>query len=140
MPDGRLTLLWSATASSPASGSSVDARRDYRPENELVLHMLTPRKRKSYQFRAILEHLGLWLVRSRPPPKIHHPPVCMHGTDRSAAPSIPDDVSQIPPHADHFHGDPQYSWDDVHRSITHRKKRRAGEVCPKSASKYLSDR
>ena len=23
---------------------------------------------------AILEHLGLWLVRSRPPPKIHDPP------------------------------------------------------------------
>ena len=62
--------------------------------------------------RAILEHLGLWLTRARPPPKIHHPPVCMHGTGRSAAPSIPDDVSQIPPHADHFHGDPQYSWDD----------------------------
>jgi hypothetical protein len=25
--------------------------------------------------RDILEHLGLWLVRSRPPPKIHDPPI-----------------------------------------------------------------
>jgi len=62
--------------------------------------------------RIILEHLGLWLSRSRPPPKIHDPPVCMRGTGRSAAPSITDDVSQIPLHDDHFYGDPQYSWDD----------------------------
>ena len=27
--------------------------------------------------RAILEHLGLWLARARPPPKIHDPPVCI---------------------------------------------------------------
>ena len=25
--------------------------------------------------RDILEHLGLWLVKARPPPKIHDPPV-----------------------------------------------------------------
>jgi len=61
---------------------------------------------------AILEHLGLWLARARPPPKIHDPPVCMRGTGRSAAPSISDDVSQIPAHDDHFYGDTQYSWDD----------------------------
>jgi hypothetical protein len=62
--------------------------------------------------RAILEHLGLWPARSRPPPKIHDPPVFLHGTDRSAAPPIADDVSQIPLHDDHFYGDPQYAWDD----------------------------
>ena len=62
--------------------------------------------------RAILEHLGLWLARARPPPKIHNPPVCVYDTGRPAAPSIPDDVSQIPVHDDHFYGDPQYSWDD----------------------------
>jgi hypothetical protein len=62
--------------------------------------------------RAILEHLGLWLPRARPPPKIHDPPVCIHGTGRSAAPSIADDVPQIPVHDDHVYGDPQYSWDD----------------------------
>ncbi len=62
--------------------------------------------------RAILEHLGLWLARARPPPKIHDPPVCIHDTGRSAAPSIADDVSQIPIHDDHFYGNTQYSWDD----------------------------
>ncbi|HPC33982.1 MAG TPA: transposase [Syntrophales bacterium] len=60
--------------------------------------------------RAILEHLGLWLARARPPPKIHDPP--FYGTGRSAAPSSADDVSQIPAHDDHSYGDPQYSWDD----------------------------
>ena len=53
-----------------------------------------------------------WLARARPPPKIHDPPVCIHGTGRSAAPSIADDVPQIPVHDDHVYGDPQYSWDD----------------------------
>jgi hypothetical protein len=62
--------------------------------------------------RVILEHLGLWLAKARPPPKIHDPPVCIHGAGRSAAPSILNDVSQIPVHDDHFYGDPQYSWDD----------------------------
>jgi hypothetical protein len=71
--------------------------------------------------REILTHLELWLVRSRPPPacartadrpKIHDPPVFLHGTDRSAAPPIADDVSQIPLHDDHSYGDPQYAWDD----------------------------
>ncbi|MHB8092048.1 MAG: hypothetical protein ACYDH8_10705 [Syntrophales bacterium] len=62
--------------------------------------------------RAILVHLGLWLARARPPPKIHDPPVCMNGADRRPAPSIPDDISQILVHDDHFYGDPQYSWDD----------------------------
>ena len=62
--------------------------------------------------RVILEHLGLWLARTRTPPKIHGPPVCTRGSDRLTAPSSPDDVSQIPPHDDHFYGDPQYTWDD----------------------------
>jgi hypothetical protein len=62
--------------------------------------------------RAILEHLGLWLARARPPPKIHDPPVCIHNAGRSSATSIADDVSQILPHNDHFYGDPQYSWED----------------------------
>ena len=61
---------------------------------------------------TILKHLGLWLARARPPPKIHDPPVCINDTGRAAAPSISDDVPQIPVHNDHFYGDPQYSWDD----------------------------
>jgi hypothetical protein len=52
--------------------------------------------------RDILKHLGLWLVRSRPPPKIHDPP---------NSESAPVDL-HIPPHAHMIYGDPQYSWDE----------------------------
>jgi len=46
--------------------------------------------------RAILDHLGIWLVRSRPPPKIHDPP--------------------IREYADYFYNDPDYSWDEYIQS------------------------
>ena len=36
--------------------------------------------------RAILDHLGIWLVRSRPSPKIHDPPVCMHRHRQAGCP------------------------------------------------------
>ena len=62
--------------------------------------------------RAILDHLGLWLARARPPPKIHDPPVCLQSTGRPAAPYIMDDVSQLPINDDHLYRDPEYSWDD----------------------------
>jgi len=63
--------------------------------------------------RAILEHLGLWLTRARPPPKIHAPPVCVHSTGRPAAPHIMDDVCcQLPINDDHLYRDPEYSWDE----------------------------
>jgi len=63
--------------------------------------------------RAILNYLGIWLVRSRPPPKIHDPPVCIHKTGRPAAPYIMDDVcSQLPINDDHLYQDPEYSWDE----------------------------
>jgi len=52
--------------------------------------------------RAILKHLGIWLVRSRPPPKIHDPPVCMHSTGRPTI--LMDDVCcQLPIHAQIHH-------------------------------------
>ena len=46
--------------------------------------------------RAILDHLGIRLVRSRPPPKIHDPP--------------------IREYADDFYSDPDYSWDQYIQS------------------------
>ena len=56
--------------------------------------------------RDILKHLGLWLVRSRPPPKIHDPPNHEYTTA---------DL-QIQPHTDTIYGDPEYSWDDYIQS------------------------
>ena len=56
--------------------------------------------------RDILTHLGLWLIRSRPPPKIHDPP----NIEYAAA-----DL-QIQPHTDTIYGDPEYTWDDYIQS------------------------
>jgi len=56
--------------------------------------------------REILTHLGLWLARSRPPPKIHDPP----NREYVAA-----DL-QIQPHSDTIYADPEYSWDDYIQS------------------------
>jgi len=50
--------------------------------------------------RTILEQLGLWLVRSRPPPKIHNPPNIEYATA---------DL-QIQPHTEIICGDREYSW------------------------------
>lgn len=79
--------------------------------------------------REILMHLGLWLVRSRPPPKIHNPPNREYATadlliqphtdiigtcprpDRGATPNTPGMIT--------------YS----HDVITHHIKMRDGEVC-----------
>lgn len=52
--------------------------------------------------RDILKHLGLWLVRFRPPPKIHDPPNIEYATA---------DL-QTQPHTHMIYGDPEYSWDD----------------------------
>jgi hypothetical protein len=52
--------------------------------------------------RAILDHLGIWLVRSRPPPNIHDPPNIEYATA-----DLP-----IQPRAHMIYGDPEYSWDD----------------------------
>jgi len=52
--------------------------------------------------RAILEHLGLWLVRSKPPPKAHAPPIREY-----AACDL-----QLQTHADTIYGDPEYTWDE----------------------------
>ncbi|MBU2027130.1 MAG: transposase [Proteobacteria bacterium] len=63
--------------------------------------------------RAILKHLGIWLIRSRPPPKTHDPPVCIHKSGRPAAPHIMDDLCcQLPINDDHLYSDPEYSCDE----------------------------
>ena len=58
--------------------------------------------------RDILNHLGLWLVRARPPPKAHAP------WEHDAA-SCPHECAagdlQLQTHADTIYGDPEYSWD-----------------------------
>jgi hypothetical protein len=58
--------------------------------------------------RDILIHLGLWLVRSRPPPKICAATLSESKTSDSYA---------HPPHqqADAY-ADPEYSWDDYIQS------------------------
>ena len=52
--------------------------------------------------KAILKHLGLWLIKSRPPPKAHGPPSVEY---------VMDDHSQIPINDDHHYRDPDYPWD-----------------------------
>jgi len=52
--------------------------------------------------RDILNHLGLWLVRARPPPM---------GTRRSIMSPCTDGDLQLQRHADTIYGDPEYSWD-----------------------------
>jgi hypothetical protein len=56
--------------------------------------------------RSILAHLGLWLVRARPPPKIHDPPIRTY-----AACDL-----HLRSNADDFYCDPEYSWDQYIQS------------------------
>lgn len=58
--------------------------------------------------REILAHLGLWLVRSRPPPKIHDPP----NIECAAADYL---VHAPHPQADAY-ADPEYTWDEYTQS------------------------
>ena len=51
--------------------------------------------------KTILKHLGLWLVKSRPIPKAHAPPVGY----------VMDHFSQLPMNNDHLYRDPDYAWD-----------------------------
>jgi len=60
--------------------------------------------------QAILKHLGLWLVKSRPTPKAHAPPALnQHGS--GPAGYGPDPFSQLPMNDDHLYRDPDYPWD-----------------------------
>jgi hypothetical protein len=63
--------------------------------------------------RAILDHLGIRLVRSRPPPTSHDRPVCIHKAGRPAAAHIMDDYCcQLPVNNDHLYPDPECSCDE----------------------------
>jgi hypothetical protein len=60
--------------------------------------------------KAILKHLGIWLVRSRPVPYlIREPSPKAHGPPSGAY--VMDDHAQIPINDDHLYQDPEYLWD-----------------------------
>ena len=59
--------------------------------------------------KAILKHLGLWLVKSKPAPKAHAPPVLKQDGAGPAA-YVLDQFSQLPLNDDHLYRDPDYSW------------------------------
>ena len=63
--------------------------------------------------RDILNHLGLLLVKARPPPKTHSPwghDAGSEPVDRSLHECAAYDL-QLQKHADTIYGDPEYSWD-----------------------------
>jgi len=62
--------------------------------------------------RDILNHLGLWLTRARPPPKAHALP----GRDDGIVPPCADGDLQLQTHADTIYGDPEYTWDEYIQS------------------------
>jgi len=58
--------------------------------------------------RDILKHLGIWLIRSRPPPKILAPPTFIKSESADHRPH---------PHQDtYIYADPDYSWDEYIQS------------------------
>ena len=73
--------------------------------------------------RDILKHLGLWLTKARPPPKIHIPwgddaascPPEQHDAGRELVERCPQEWAahdlQPQTHAETIFGDPEYSWD-----------------------------
>ncbi len=56
-----------------------------------------------FVIRDILNHLGHWLSRTRPPPKAHAPLI-----RECAACAL-----QLQTHAGTVYGDPEYSWDAI---------------------------
>ena len=59
--------------------------------------------------RDILTPLGLWLVRSRPPPKTHDPITLLE-------PKAPDQHAHPPHQQADAYADHEYSWDDYIQS------------------------
>ena len=58
--------------------------------------------------RDILNHLGLWLVRARPPPKAHTPPGRHDGVVSPYADGTDGDP-QLQTHADTIYSNPEYT-------------------------------
>ncbi len=56
--------------------------------------------------RDILNHLGLWLVKARPPPKIHAQPTQEYATCTPQLQTLDNTI----------YGDPEYTWDEYIQS------------------------
>jgi hypothetical protein len=65
--------------------------------------------------KAILKHLGLWRVKSRPIPKAHAPPA-LNQDGSGPAGYVLDQFSQLPMNDDHLHRDRDYPWDAYFQS------------------------
>ena len=65
--------------------------------------------------KAILKHLGLWLVRSKPTPKAHAPPA-RNRSESGQTGYVLNHFSQLPLNDDHLHRDPDYPWDAYFQS------------------------
>jgi len=60
--------------------------------------------------KAILKHLGLWLVKSKPAPKAHAPPA-LKQIGSGQAGYVLDQFSQLPINDDQLYRDPSYPWE-----------------------------
>jgi hypothetical protein len=60
--------------------------------------------------QAILKHLGLWLVKSKPTPKAHAPPA-LNRSKSGQAGYVLDHFSQIAACDDHLYRGPDYLWE-----------------------------
>jgi hypothetical protein len=64
--------------------------------------------------KAILKHLGLWVVKSKPTPKVHAPPALnQNGSGRAGY--VLDHFCQLPMNDDHLYRDP-LPWDAYFQS------------------------
>jgi hypothetical protein len=65
--------------------------------------------------KAILKHLGLWLVKSKPAPKAHAPPA---RKQNGSGPTgyVLDHFCQLSLNDDHLHRDPDYPWEAYFQS------------------------
>ncbi len=65
--------------------------------------------RTGRNYREVLKHLGLWLVKKRPPPRIHSPPAELYA-DYSSTELTEVFDSQIPPWDDDY-SEPDYAFE-----------------------------